>query len=59
MSNRVSALQKKLPVEFSKVEVEFGIEFDWKLGALLAEANTEASINVTLTWSRPPITQTK
>jgi tryptophanyl-tRNA synthetase len=53
MANRVSALQKKIPAEFSEVEVEFGIKFDWKVGALLAEAGTEASINVTLTWSRP------
>jgi hypothetical protein len=53
MANRVNALQKKLPVEFSKVEVEFGIKFDWKVGAILAEASTEASINVTLAWSRP------
>ena len=52
MANRISTLQKKIPVEFSQVEVEFGIKFDWKVGALLAEAGTEASINVTLTWSR-------
>lgn len=54
MANRVSALQKKIPVEFSQVEVEFGIKFDWKVGAFLAEAGTQASINITLTWSRPP-----
>jgi hypothetical protein len=53
MADRISALQKKIPVEFSRVEVEFGIKFDWKVGALLAEAGTEASINVTLTWTRP------
>ena len=59
MANRVSALQKKIPAEFSQVEVEFGIKFDWKIGALLAEAGTEASINVTLTWSRPQTSQSK
>ncbi len=53
MANRVSALQKKIPSEISQMEVEFGIKFDWKVGALLAEARSEASINVTLTWSRP------
>ena len=53
MANRVSALQKKIPAEFSQVEVEFGIKFDWKIGALLAEAGTEASINVRLTLNRP------
>ena len=53
MAKRINTIQKNIPVEFSKVEVEFGIKFDWKVGALLAEAGTEASINVTLTWSRP------
>ncbi len=53
MANRVSALQKKIPSEISQMEVEFGIKFDWKVGALLAEAGSEASINVTLTSSRP------
>jgi len=59
MADRVSALQKKIPTEFSQVEVEFGIKFDWKVGALLAEAGTEASINVTLTWSRPTTAESK
>ncbi len=59
MANRVSDLQKKIPTEFSQVEVEFGIKFDWKVGAILAEAGTEASINVTLTWTRPQIAQSK
>ena len=53
MANRINALQKNIPVEFSQVEVEFGIKFDWKVGAILAEAGTEASINVPLTLSRP------
>ena len=59
MADRVSALQKKIPAEFSQVEVEFGIKFDWKVGALLAEIGTEASINVTLTLSRPKVTESK
>lgn len=59
MADRVSALQKKIPFEFTQVEVEFGIKFDWKVGALLAEAGTEASINVTLTWSRPPAAESR
>ncbi len=53
MAHRISALHDNIPPEFSEVEVEFGIKFDWKIGALLAEASTEASINVKLTWSRP------
>lgn len=59
MAYRISALQKKIPVELSQVEVEFGIKFDWKVGALLAEAGTEASINVTLTWTRPETSESK
>lgn len=57
MANRISALQKKIPLEFSQVEVEFGIKFDWKVGAIIAEAGTEASINVTLTLNNPQTTQ--
>ena len=57
MANRVCTLQKNLPTEFSQVEVEFGVTFDWKLSALLAEAGTDASIKVTLTWSRPQTAQ--
>jgi len=53
MANRISDLHDKIPAEFSQVEVEFGIAFDWKVGALLAEAGAGASIKVTLTWSRP------
>lgn len=52
IANRISVLQKKLPVEFSQVEVEFGINFDLKMGAMLAEASTKASINVKLTCNR-------
>jgi hypothetical protein len=59
MANRVGAIQKKIPAEFSQVEVEFGIKFDWKLGVILAEAGTEASINVTLTLSRPHAAEPK
>jgi hypothetical protein len=53
MANRISDLHDKIPAEFSQVEVEFGITFDWKVGALLAEAGSGASIKVTLTWNRP------
>lgn len=53
MANRINTLHDKMPVEISQAEVEFGIKFDWKVGAILAEASTEASINVTLTWCRP------
>jgi tRNA A37 methylthiotransferase MiaB len=53
MANRIYTMQKNIPVEFSQVEVEFGISFDWKVGAILAEAGTSASLKVTLTGERP------
>jgi hypothetical protein len=52
MARRVSALRDAIPVEFSKVEVEFGIKLDWQVGALLAKSGTEGSINVKLIWER-------
>ena len=52
MAKRVSGLRESIPVEFSKVEIEFGIKLDWEAGVLLAKAGTEGSINVTLTWER-------
>jgi hypothetical protein len=53
MACRVNALRNRIPQEFSQVEVEFGIKFNWEVGALLAKAGSEANINVTLTWSKP------
>jgi hypothetical protein len=52
MASRVNALQEKIPKDFSQVEVEFGINFSWEVGALLAKAGAEANINVTLTWTK-------
>lgn len=53
IANRISVLQKKLPVEFSQLEIEFGINFDFKMGAMLAAASTNSSINIKLTCNRP------
>ncbi|MGV8175027.1 MAG: CU044_2847 family protein [Methanothrix sp.] len=53
MASRIEALQKEMPKDFSQVEVEFGINFNWEVGALLAKAGAEANINVTLTWTKP------
>lgn len=52
MACRINALRDRIPQEFSQVEVEFGIKFNWELGALITKAGAEASINVTLTWSK-------
>lgn len=54
MAKKIHAIHNKIPNEFSQAEFEFGIKFDWKLGAFMAEIGNEASINVTLTWTRPP-----
>jgi len=53
MACRVNALRNRIPQEFSQIEVEFGIKFNWEVGALLAKAGSEANINVTLTWTKP------
>lgn len=52
MAQRIASLQDRIPVEFSQAEVGFGIAFDWETGGFIAKAGTEASINVTLTWTR-------
>ncbi len=53
MAYRVNSLRDRIPAEFSQIEVEFGIKFNWEVGALLAKAGSEANINVTLTWTKP------
>lgn len=53
MANKINTLYNKIPKEFSEVQVEFGIKFIAETGAFIAKAGCEASINVTLTWSRP------
>ena len=53
MAQRISALQKEMPHEFTRIEIEFGVKLDIEVGALLAKAGGEASLNVTLTWERP------
>lgn len=53
MANRIAALHDKIPLEFSEVEVEFGIKLGYDVGVVLSKASTEANLNVTLKWSRP------
>ena len=53
MASRINSLQEKMPKDFSQVEVEFGINFNWEVGAVLAKAGAQANINVTLTWTKP------
>jgi hypothetical protein len=52
MSNKVNGLRDKIPVEFSQVEVAFGIKMNLETGIILAKAGMESSINVKLTWER-------
>jgi hypothetical protein len=53
MAYRIDSLRDRVPKEFSTIEVEFGIKFNWEVGALLTKAGSEANINVTLTWTKP------
>lgn len=52
MAQRVSGLRDSIPIEFSEVQIEFGVKLDWEAGVLLAKAGSEGSISVTLTWER-------
>lgn len=52
MAKRVKKLNESVPIEFSQVEIDFGIALDYEVGAVLASTTTKASINVKLTWDR-------
>ena len=54
MAKRVKKLNDSIPVEFSQVEITFGIALDYEVGAILSKASTQASIGVKLVWSRKP-----
>lgn len=53
MAQRTSSLRETLPDEFTKVKLEFGVKLDAEAGALVSQVDSEANINVTLTWERP------
>ncbi|MFZ3167104.1 MAG: CU044_2847 family protein [Candidatus Methanoperedens sp.] len=50
MAMRVNSMIEVLAVKPDQVEVEFGLKFDAEMGAMIAKAGMEASINVKLTW---------
>ena len=52
MASRIGDLKQSIPVEFSKVEVGFGIKCDMEAGVVLAKMGMEGNINVKLTWER-------
>ncbi len=52
MAQRIGQLHDKIPVEFSQVEVEFGIKLDWEFGPVITKAGVESHINVKLVWDR-------
>ena len=52
MAARVMDSLKEVSDPPNKVEVSFGIKLDAEAGAMVARAGTEASINVTLTWTK-------
>ncbi|HLO16098.1 MAG TPA: CU044_2847 family protein [Anaerolineales bacterium] len=52
MAHRVKKLNDSIPVEFSQVEVTFGIALDYEVGAILSKASTKAAIDVKLVWDR-------
>jgi hypothetical protein len=52
MAKRIKKLNDSVPIEFSQIEIDFGIALDYEVGAVLASTTTKASINVKLTWDR-------
>lgn len=52
MAQRVKELNDSVPIEFSQIELEFGIKLDYEVGAIVARAGTEAAITVKLTYDR-------
>jgi len=50
MAKRTIAAAKNLTDPPDAIEVEFGIKLDAQAGALIAQAGTEASIIVKMTW---------
>jgi hypothetical protein len=52
MAQRTAELRQRVPREFTKAEVTFGVKLDYKAGALLTQGGAEGSITVKLTWER-------
>jgi hypothetical protein len=52
MAQRTAELRERVPREFTKAEVTFGVKLDYKAGALLTQGGAEGSITVKLTWER-------
>ncbi len=52
MARRVKKLNDAVPIEFSQIEIDFGIALDYEVGAIIASTTTKASINVKLVWDR-------
>ena len=59
MAKRVKELNDDIPVEFSQIEINFGIALDYEVGAIISKASTEASIGVKLSWDRKAQSKTK
>lgn len=59
MAKRVKKLNDSIPVEFSQIEISFGIALDYEVGAILSKASTQASIGVKLVWNRKTKLKTK
>ena len=52
MAQRVGKLKDRFPDDLTQAEIDFGVKLDAEVGALLAKAGGEASINVKLIWVR-------
>ena len=54
MAKRTMKSIREIPLSErpSSISVSFGLKLDAEAGALIAKAGAEASINVTMTWTR-------
>ena len=59
MAQRVKKMNDDLPMEFSQIEINFGIALDYEVGAILSKSSTQASIGVKLVWNRKPPSKSK
>lgn len=53
MAQRIAALNDRIPLEFSEVDVQFGVKLGYEAGIILSKASTDANLSVTLKWQRP------
>lgn len=52
MAKRVSSTVEEIDIKPESVGIEFGLKLDADIGAMIAKAGSEATLNVKLTWGK-------